>query len=160
MKCPRLLLVSVGYVRATSDQQQLWHHDLPLELQSVGVEHMFSCFTPVNVDCPVDSRENMLVYGSGSGVPHPWQEIWVGMLSGDLSILSSYVIHRGGVVPTEAPGGSIDIITFAGIVTRRVDYETTVPIIPPPWANSPAQPPSSPRLPKSCHCTTAQCNHR
>ena len=37
-----LFLVKVGYVRATSDQPQLWHRDLPLELQSVGVEHAFS----------------------------------------------------------------------------------------------------------------------
>ena len=28
-------------------------------------------FMPVNLDCPMDGRENMFVYGSGSGVPYP-----------------------------------------------------------------------------------------
>ena len=74
-KYPGLFLVKVGYVRATSDQPQLWHRDLPLELQTVGVEHAFSCFMPVNLDCPMDGRENMFVYGCGSGVPYPWQEV-------------------------------------------------------------------------------------
>ena len=45
-----LFLVKVGYVRATSDEPQLWHRDLPLELQNVGVEHAFSCFMPLNLD--------------------------------------------------------------------------------------------------------------
>ena len=45
-KYPGLFLVKVGYVRAPSDQPQLWHRDLPLELQTVGVEHAFSCFMP------------------------------------------------------------------------------------------------------------------
>ena len=61
------------------------------------------------------------------------------MLAGDPWILSSYVIHRGGAVPRDAPPGSTRIIAFAAIATRRVDYETTVPIIPPPWAEAPAQ---------------------
>ena len=65
MKYPSLFLVKVGCVWATSDQPQLWHRDLPLELQTVGVEHAFSCFMPVNLDCPMDGRANMFVYGSG-----------------------------------------------------------------------------------------------
>ena len=72
MKYPGLFLVKVGYIRATSDQPQLWHRDLPLELQTVGVEHAFSCFMRVNVDCPMDERENMFVYGSGCGIPFRW----------------------------------------------------------------------------------------
>ena len=79
------------------------------------------------------------------------------VLAGDLWILSSYVIHRGGVVPTDAPPGSTRIIAFAAIATRRVDYETTVPIIPPPWTEAPAQQPS-PSSPKVVHCTATQCN--
>ena len=133
-KYPGLFLVKVGYVRATSDQPQLWHRDLPLELQTVGVEHAFSCFMPVNLDCPMAGRENMFVYGSGSSVPYPWQEVSMSMLAGDLWFLSSYVIHRGGAVPRDAPPGSTRILAFAAIATRRVDYETIVPIIPPPWA--------------------------
>ena len=54
------------------------------------------------------------------------------MPAGDLWILSSYVIHRRGAVPRDAPPGSTRIIALAAIVTRRVDYETTVPIILPP----------------------------
>ena len=87
---------------ATSDQPQLWHRDLPLEVQNVGVERAFSCFMPMNPDCPMDGGENMFVYGSGSGVPYPWQEVSMSMLAGDLWILSSYVIHRGGAVPRDA----------------------------------------------------------
>ena len=64
--------MKVGYVRATSDQPQLWHRDLSRELQTVGVEHAFSCFLPVDPECPLDGRENMFLYGSGSGVPYPW----------------------------------------------------------------------------------------
>ena len=79
------------------------------------------------------------------------------MLAGDSWILSSYVIHRGGAVPRDAPPGSTCIIALAAIATRRVDYETTVPIIPPPWAEAPAQQPSPPS-PKVVHCTAAQCN--
>ena len=162
-KYPGLFLVKVGYVRATSDQQQLWHWDLPLELQSVGVEHAFSCFMPGNLDCPVDSRENMFVYGPGTCVPYPWQEISMGILPGDLWILSSYVIHRGGAVLREAPARSTRIIAFAAIATRRVDYETTVPIILIHWADAPAQQPlaqqpSPPLSPKAVHCTAAQSN--
>ena len=56
MKYPGLCLVKVGYVRATSDQSQLWHRDLPLELQTVGVRHAFSYFMPVTLDCPMDGR--------------------------------------------------------------------------------------------------------
>ena len=161
-KYPGVFLVKVGYVWATSDQPQLWHGDLPLELQTVGVEHAFSCFMPVNLDCPMDGRENfrvrfVFVYGSGSGVPHPLQEVSMSMLAGDMWILSSYVIHRGGAVSRDAPLGSTRIIAFAAIATRRVDYKTTVPIIPPPWAEAPAQQPSSPS-PKVVHCTEAQCN--
>ena len=99
-----LFLVTVGYVRATSDQPQLWHEDQPLELQNVGVEHAFSCFMPVNLDFPRDGRDNVFVYGSGSGVPYPWQEVSMSMLAGEMWILSSYVIHRGGAVPRDAPG--------------------------------------------------------
>ena len=68
-KYPGLFLVKVGYVRATSDHPQLWHRDLPLELQNVRVEHAFSCFMPVNLDSPMDGCENTFVYGSGFGVP-------------------------------------------------------------------------------------------
>ena len=128
-KYPGLFLVKVGYVRATSDQPELWHRDLPLDLQTVGVEHTFSCFMPVNWDCPMDGRENMFEYGSSSCVPYPWQEVSMSMLAGDLWILSSYVIHRGGMVPRDALPGSTRIIAFAAIATRRVNYETTVPII-------------------------------
>ena len=128
-KYPGLFLVKVGYVRATSDQPQLWHRDLPLELQTVELEHAFSCFMPVNFDCPMDGRENMFVYGSSSRVPYPWQEVSMSMLAGNLWIRSRYVIHRGGMVPRDALHGSTRIIAFAAIATRRVDYETTVPII-------------------------------
>ena len=124
MKYPGLFLVKVGYVRAKSDRPQLWHRDLPPELQTVGVEHAFSCFMPLNLDCPMDSGENMFVYGSGSGVPYPWQEVSTSMVAGDLWILSRDVIHRGRAVPRDAPPGSTRIIAFAAIATRRVDYET------------------------------------
>ena len=86
----------------------------------------------------MDGHENMFVYGSGSGVPYPWQEVSMSMLTGDLWILSSYVIHRGGAVLREAPARSTRIIAFAAIATRRIDYEPTVPSIPPPWAEAPA----------------------
>ena len=66
------------------------------------------------------------------------------MLVGDLWILSNYVIHRGGAVPRDAPLGSTCIIAFAAIATPRGDCGTTVPIIPPPWAQAPAQQPSPP----------------
>ena len=131
-KYPGLFLVKVGYVRAMSDPPQLWHRDLPLELQTVGVEHAFSCFMPMNLRCPMDGRENRFVHGSGCGVPYPWQEVLMSMLAGDLWILSSYVIHCGGAVPRDAPAGSAPIIAFAAFATRRLDYETTVLIIPPP----------------------------
>ena len=156
-KYPGLFLVTVGYVRATSDQPHLWHRDLPLELQTVGVEHAFSCFMPANLDCPMDRRENMLVYGSGSGVPYPLQEVSMSMLAGDLWILSSYVIHRGGgAITRDAPAGSTRSIVLATTATGR-NYKTTVPIIPPPWVEAPAQQPSPPS-PKAVHCTEAECN--
>ena len=101
------------------------------------MEHAFSCFMPVNMDCPMDGLQNMFVYGSGSGAPYPWQEVSISMLAGELWIPSSYVIHRGGAVPTDAQAGSTRIIAFAAIATRCVDYETTLPIIPPPWAKQP-----------------------
>ena len=156
-KYPGLFLVKVRYVRTTSDHPQLWHRDLPLELQTVGLEHAFSCFMLVNLDCPMNGRENMFVYDSCSGVPYPWQEVLMSMLAGDPWILSSFVIHRGGAVPRDEPPGSTRIIAFAAIATGRVDCETTVPIIPPPWAEAPAQQPSPPS-PKAVHCTAAQCN--
>ena len=56
----------------------------------------------------------------------------MGMLAADLWILRSYAIHRGGVVATEVPAGSSRMIAFAAITTRRVDSETTGPIIAPP----------------------------
>ena len=153
-KYPRLFLVKVGYVRATSDQPQLWHPDLPLELR-VKVEHALSCFMLVNVNCHMDGRENMFVYGSGFGVPYPWQEVSISMPAGHLWILSSYVIRRGGATPRDAPLESTRIIAFAAIALRRIDYETTMPIIPPPWAEAPAQRPSHrPRRP----CTVQQRN--
>ena len=71
-KYPGLFLVKVGYLRTTSHKPQLWHRDLPLELQTVGVEHAFSCFLPMKLYSPRDGRENMFVYGSGSGVPYLW----------------------------------------------------------------------------------------
>ena len=71
MKYPGLFLVKVEYLWATSDKPQLWHRDLPLELQTVGLEHAFSCLMPVNLRCPVDGRENMFVCGFGPGVPYP-----------------------------------------------------------------------------------------
>ena len=76
--------MKVGYVRATSDRPQLWHRDMPLVLQTVGVEHAFSCFMPPNLDWPMDGREHMFVYGCGSGVPYLWQEVSMSMLAGDL----------------------------------------------------------------------------
>ena len=144
-------------MQATSDQPQLWHRDPLLELQIVGVDHSFWCFMPVNQDCPMDGGANIFVYGSRSGVPYPWQEVSMSMLGGDLWILSSYVIHRGGAVPRDAPHGSTRIIAFAAIATRRVYYQTTVPIIPPLSAKAPAQQPSPPSL-KAVQCIAAQCN--
>ena len=44
--------------------------------------------------------------------------------------LVSPTLHCGAV-PRDAPAGSTRVITFAAIATRRVDYETTVPVIPP-----------------------------
>ena len=105
---------------------------MPLELQNVGVEHAFSCCMSPSLDCSMDGRENMYVYGCGCGVPYLWQEVSMSMLAGDLWILSSYVIHRGGAVLRDAPPGSTRIIAFAAIATRRLEYETTVSIIPPP----------------------------
>ena len=111
-------------MRATLGPTQLWHRDLPLEFQNVGVEQAFSCLMPVNLDCSMEGRVNMFVYGSGSGVPFPWQEVSTSMLAGDLWTLRSCVIHRGGAVLRVAPSGSTCIIAFAAIVTRRVDYKT------------------------------------
>ena len=34
---------------------------LPLELQNVRVEHTFSCFMPVNLDCPMDGCESTVL---------------------------------------------------------------------------------------------------
>ena len=79
------------------------------------------------------------------------------MVAGDLWILSSYVIHRGGAIPRDAPPGSTRNIAFAAIATRRVDYETTVALIPPPWVEAPAQQPSPP-FPKAVHCVAPECN--
>ena len=139
------------------EQPQLWHRDMPVPLQTVGVEHAFSCFMLVNLDCPMDGRENMFVYASGFGVPYPLHEVAMSMLAGNLWILSSCVIHRGGAVPIDALLGSTRILPFAAIVTSRVDYQTTVTIIPPPWAEAPAPQPSPPS-PKAVHCAAAQCN--
>ena len=41
----------------------------------------FPCFMPVNLDCPMDGRENMFLYGSSSGVPYPSQEVSMSMLA-------------------------------------------------------------------------------
>ena len=103
----------------------------------------------------MDGRENMFLYGSGTGVPCPWHEVSTSMLAGDMWILSSYVVHRGGAVPRHAPAGSTRISAFAAIATRRVDYDRTVPIILPPWAEAPAEQPSL-ASPKAVHCTTTQ----
>ena len=62
-----------------------------------------------------------------------------------------------GAFPRDAPPGATRIITFAAIATHGVAYETTVPIIPPPWAEAPALQPSPPS-PKAVQCTAAQCN--
>ena len=48
------------------------------------MERAFSCFRSANLDCPMDGRDNMFVYGSGSGVPYPWQEVSMSMPAGDL----------------------------------------------------------------------------
>ena len=109
----------------------------------------------VNMDCPMDGRENMFVYGSGFCVPYPWQKVSISMLAGDLWILRSYVIHRGWAIPGDALPGSTRIIAFAAVATLRVDYEMTVLIIPPPWAEAPTQQPS---CPKAVYYTAAQCN--
>ena len=105
----------------------------------------------------MDGSEDMFVYGSGCGVPYPWQEVSMRMLAGDLWILSNYGIHRGGDVRRDAPAGSTRIIAFAAIATRRVDYETTVPITRPPWAAAHARQPSPP-YPKAVHYRAAHCN--
>ena len=47
------------------------------------MEHAFSCFMLVNLNYPMDGRENMFVYGFGSGIPYPWQEVLMSMLAGD-----------------------------------------------------------------------------
>ena len=70
-----VFLVKVGYVRATSDQPQLRHRNPPRGLQTAGVEQAFSCFMLVKLDCRMDGRANMFVYGFGCGDPHPWQEL-------------------------------------------------------------------------------------
>ena len=152
-----LFLVTVGDVRATSDRPQLWQRDVSLQLQNVGLEHAFSCFMPPHPDWPMDGRENMFLYGSITGVAYPWQEVPMSMLAGNLWILRSNAIHRGGAITREVPPASTRIIAFAAITTRRVDYDTAMPIILPPWAEAPAQqlsPPSS----KAVHSTATQCN--
>ena len=119
------------------------------------MDHVFSCLMPVNLDCSVEGRENMFVYGCGSDVPFPWHEVPISMLAGDLWTMKSYVIHCGGAVLRETPACSTCIIAFAAIATRRVDYKTTVPIIPPPCVEAPAQQPLPPS-PKAVYCPAAR----
>ena len=128
-----------------------------VQAQNVGVEPALCCFMPMYLECPVDGCENMFAYASGSCVPYPWQDVSMSMLAGDLCILGSYVIHRGGAVPRDAPAGSTRIIAIAAIATRRIDYNTIVLIIPPPLSEAPAQQPLPPS-PKPVHCTAPQCN--
>ena len=127
-------------MRATSDQPQLWHLDLLLELQNVGVEHAFSCFMPMNLAGPMDGRENMFVYGSSSGVLCPWEEVSMSILAGDLWILSNYVIHRGGAVPRDAPPTSTRIVAspplpHAALTTRQQCRSSRHPGLKPPRHN-------------------------
>ena len=153
-----LFLLKVGYVRAMSDQPQLWHRDMPLELQNLGVEHAFSCFMRVNLDCPTDGRENIFVYRFGFGVPYPWQEVLMSMLAGDLWILSTYITHGVGAIPSEAPAGSTRTISFATIALCRIDCDHSSTLGRSPRAtaiaavdksralyNSPVQPPGEGR---------------
>ena len=114
-----LFLVKVGYLRATSDQPQLCHQGLRLELHSVGVEHALCCFMPKNQHCSMGGGEKMIAYGSGSGVPYPWQEVSMSMLIGDLWTLN--IIHCGGAVPREARARSTGIIAVTATATRGVD---------------------------------------
>ena len=113
---------------------------------------------PVNLDYPVDGRENMFVFCCYIGVPYPWREMSMGVLAGDPGFLSSYFIHRGGAVPREAPAGPTRSIAYSCIATYSVDYEITVPVILPPCADAPRRRPSPPRFPKAVHCTAAEWN--
>ena len=87
------------------------------------MEHPFSYFMLVNLDCPMEGRENMFVYISGSGVPYLWHDVSMSMLAGDFWILSSYVIHRGGAVPRDARL-NVQIIHLQESCTFRVKNET------------------------------------
>ena len=154
---PGVFVVKVRVRARNVGLATLWHLDLPLMLQNLRVEHAFSSFMRANLHCPMDGRENMFVYGTGSGVSWPWQEASMSMLVADLWILGSNLIQRGRVVLRDAPAGSTSISAFAAIATRCIDYQTELPIIPPPWDQAPARQPSPPSQ-KAVHYTAAQCN--
>jgi hypothetical protein len=119
----RLRLGPVGYVRVGSSVPQAWHRDVPRNHAGVAL----SAFTPVNVACPPDDPAASLWFPPRGGSPRP-----MGSDPGDVFILDSRTVHRGGGRPCSAPPTQpYRIVAFAAIVEAgrpAPDYDHTVPV--------------------------------
>ena len=115
---PPMHLHTLGYVRATTSTPQLYHRDVPLSHSGAA----FSVFTPVNVRCP-DHDANGSRWRDEHGDEHP-----MGSHPGDVFIMDSRTLHRGGGKPRNCRG--YRYVAFAAITEvgkPEPDYDTTVP---------------------------------
>ena len=90
--------------------------------KSLGLEHVFSCFMPINLDYPVSACESMFMFGSCCTVPYPWREVLMGMLAGDLWILSSFWFAMVGLSLRKC---QLDQLVFSLLLPLRHGGSTT-----------------------------------
>lgn len=117
---PKLRLSTVGYIRTGSEEVQAWHRDVPEEHEGVAL----SIFTPVNCVCPADDPSASLWQPFAGGPTQP-----MGCEPGDVFVMDSRVVHRGGGRPQCAPTAH-RVVAFAAVVEAgrpAPDYGRSVP---------------------------------
>ena len=116
---PPMQLHTLGYIRATTSTPQLYHRDIPLVHQGAS----FSVFTPVNVRCP-DAEANGSRWRDENGQEHP-----MGSHPGDVFIMDSRTVHRGGGKPGHCK--AFRYVAFAALTEigkPPPDYDFTIPL--------------------------------
>ena len=118
---PEMVIGFMGYICATTTVPQHFHRDISLSVRG----RAFSVFSPTNIYCP-DDDENGSRWINNDGVWEP-----MGSHPGDVFIMDSRRVHRGGGKPLCCKKNENRYVAFAAITEKArtlPKYENTVPV--------------------------------
>ena len=111
----RWAINKTGYVWARIGcPMQMCHADInPIVLPDPDIP-MYTLFSPVSNDIPNDKVCGSWVVGSRGGLPDPWVEEPIALQRGQVLVLDSRLLHRGGGGSTRCHNGAVHVVLRSG----------------------------------------------